>query len=165
VATTVKTTGLQQEIGKRDPFEVAEQEAYLNIARTRARAAAGFAELFRSHGLSEPQYNALRIAGASGTDGVRCDTIAERMVGLDPDVTRLIDRLEKAGLVARARCTRDRRCVYVAATAAGRALLRKLHPKVEALHRAQFGHLSGSELAALNRLLVKARAELPEATR
>ena len=152
-----KPSNLQEEIGKHKPFDLAEQEAYLNLVRTLSHVAGDFAALFRGHGLSEPQYNALRIVGSAGAEGIRSETIRERMVGLDPDVTRLVDRLERSKLVARTRCPVDRRCVYVVATTEGRALLRKLQPRVDALHRAQFGHMSRKDLDALNRLLFHAR--------
>jgi len=156
---------LQEEIGKKQPFEIAEQEAYLNILRTCAHAAREFAVLFREHGLSDPQYNALRIVGSAGDEGIRSETIRERMVGLDSDVTRLVDRLQEARLVERRRCQNDARCVYVTATPSGRALLKRLQPKADALHREQFGHMSRADLDVLNKLLFSARHRASSRTR
>jgi DNA-binding MarR family transcriptional regulator len=156
---------LQEEIGKKQPFEIAEQEAYLNILRTCSHAAREFAVLFRDHGLSDPQYNALRIVGSAGDEGIRSETIRERMVGLDSDVTRLVDRLQEARLVVRRRCQNDARCVYVTATPSGRALLKRVQPKADALHREQFGHMSRADLDVLNRLLFSARSRVSSRTR
>jgi DNA-binding MarR family transcriptional regulator len=87
------------------------------------------------------------------------------MVTQTPDITRLVDRLEAAGLVRRERTEADRRLVLVHVTAAGLTLLARLDEPILALHRAQMEHLSADELAELNRLLVKLRqpAEKPVA--
>ncbi|MCA9297331.1 MAG: MarR family transcriptional regulator, partial [Phycisphaerales bacterium] len=133
---------LQEEIGKKTPFEEPEQEAYLNLLRTHAELHGQFDRLFREHGLSDPQYNALRIVAAAGTGGIHSETIGERMVARMPDTTRLIDRLERAGLVQRTRRADDRRCVLVTITTEGRRRLRAVGKSVTALHRAQLGHLT-----------------------
>jgi DNA-binding MarR family transcriptional regulator len=148
---------LREEIGKRRAFEAPEQEAYLNLARTFSILHAAVARLFKDHGLSDPQYNALRIIVGSGAEGIRSETMGERMIAHDPDTTRLIDRLQKAGLVERRKDPDDRRCVKVIATRSGRALVEKLHEPLLELHRAQLGHLKRTELRQLNDLLFRAR--------
>jgi DNA-binding MarR family transcriptional regulator len=85
------------------------------------------------------------------------DGIASDMVARDPDVTRLVDRLEKAGLVERRRSEDDRRVVLVRITPKGRALLRRLHDPVLALHRKQLAALGRERLRALSDLLAAAR--------
>jgi DNA-binding MarR family transcriptional regulator len=156
------TTTLQHELGKRQPFDAPEQEAFLNLIRTASVLTAAFQRLFRAYKLSESTYNALRILRGSTADaeskGTRtCTQIGEHLVAQVPDVTRLIDRLERLGFAERVRCDKDRRVVHVRITRKGLDVLAKLDEPVLELHRAQLGHLSGSELADLSRLLVKAR--------
>lgn len=150
-------TRLQDELKQTRPFASPEAEAAVNVARTAAVLARGFAELLKPHGLSLPQYNVLRILRGAGAGGLRCGEIGERMIDPDPDVTRLLDRLERAGLVARARSAEDRRVVRARLTAAGRALVDRLDRPMLALHAQQLGHLGRSRLQALSRLLEAAR--------
>lgn len=147
---------LQRELGKKRPFETPEQEAMLNLVRTTDRLALEFERLFKRHAVSSSQYNVLRILRGHGAP-VSCQTVSDEMVTVDPDVTRLVDRLEKAGWARRSRPERDRRVVLVEITPKGLELLRRLDEPVVELHRKQLGHLSRAELAELNRLLVKAR--------
>lgn len=148
---------LQRELRKRNPFDSAEQEAALNVARTHDYLASHFARLFAEHELSGPQYNVLRILRGEGGEGLPSQEIGERMVTRMPDVTRLVDRLEKAGLVERRRIVEDRRVVLVKITGAGLDLLHRLDQPVLELHKELLGHLSPSELSELNRLLARAR--------
>lgn len=155
--TNGHSRNLQHEVGKREPFALLEQEAYLNLARTYSVLGGQLATLFKEHGVSDPQYNALRIIAGAGRDGIRSEEIGDRMVAQDPDTTRLIDRLMKAGFVDRDRDPADRRCVLVKVTAKGRRLLDRLHGKVIAVHEAQFASLSRRDLKQLNDLLFRAR--------
>ena len=151
---------LKDELGKRHPFASAEEEAYLNLLRTVSVLGAGFAGLFKERGLSEATYNILRILrghAAAGADGVPCQTIGEQLVARLPDLTRLVDRLEKGGLVKRSKTPEDRRVVLVGITRRGLDLLKDLDRPVAAANRTMLGHLSRAELTELNRLLVKAR--------
>lgn len=155
-------SALQHELGKRKPFESAEQEAFLNVVRTSSVLGAAFQRLFREYKLSESTYNALRILRGvkddPSTKGVRsCTQIGDHLVARVPDVTRLIDRLEQLGLAERVRCEQDRRVVYVRITRKGSDVLTALDEPVRELHHAQLGHMSRAELAELSRLLVKAR--------
>jgi DNA-binding MarR family transcriptional regulator len=149
---------LQHELHKRLPFELPEQEAYLNLLRSASRLSVEFERLFKSHGLSEPTYNILRILRGAGEAGRMCHELAEHMVAPVPDVTRLIDRLEASGFAARRRCDRDRRVVHVSITEDGRAILARLDQPVLDLHRRQLGHMTADELRTLSDLLAKARA-------
>lgn len=149
--------GLAGEIGKRHPFAHPEEEAFLNVLRTGVLLAGDFALLFKAHDISEPAYNALRILRAAGDGGRACHEIGEHLVARVPDVTRLVDRLEAAGLVMRERSAADRRVVRVRLTPRGLKVVTDLDRPVLTLHKAQLGHLSRGELAELNRLLVKAR--------
>ena len=151
---------LKDEIGKRSPFELIEQEAYLNLLRTMNVLEGDVAALFKPRGLSEATYNALRILRGEmqgGAAGVPCQVIGERLITRVPDVTRLIDRLEEVGLARRACTTQDRRVVLVSITKKGLALLESLDKPLMDLHRRLLKHMTREELTELNRLLVKAR--------
>lgn len=150
------TPSLQQEIGKKQPFDLPEQEAFLNLIRTASFLSADFDALFKKHGLTNAQYNVLRILRGEGTK-MPSLAVAQRLVTRVPDITRLVDRLEAAGLVERERCTKDRRVVYVRITARGLAILEKLDQPVRDLHKSQLGHIPPKDLAALSRLMEAAR--------
>lgn len=153
--------GLRDELRKRRPFESPEQEALLGLWRTSDRFQVQFARLFRTHGLTPSQYNVLRILRGEGKP-LPCLEIADRLITMVPGITGLIDRLEAAGLVARARSDADRRVIHVAIQPAGLELLARLDKPVEELHRALLGHLDPDELAELVRLLDKARRSVAE---
>jgi DNA-binding MarR family transcriptional regulator len=147
---------LAQELGKTQPFASSEQEAFLNLARTYEALASEFDRLFKAHGLSGPQYNALRILRGHA-EPMQVYEIAELMVTPQTDITRLVDRLEQAGFVSRERCGEDRRVVWVTLTATGKNVLKKLDRPVKELHERQFQHFSKRELQTLSQLLFKAR--------
>jgi MarR family transcriptional regulator, 2-MHQ and catechol-resistance regulon repressor len=151
-------SALQDELRKKLPFDSPEQEAFLNLLRTADHGQTAFAELFQEYKLSSPQYNVLRILRGHGKP-VACQDVAAQMISRMPDVTRLLDRLEEADppLVQRRRSEEDRRVVLVSIAPAGLDLLARLDAPVAELHRSLLGHLTRTELAELNRLLVKAR--------
>ena len=154
---------LQTELKKKHGFDSPEQQAYLNLTYTHSLLTAQFAQFFKSHGLSEATYNILRVLRGvrkhpeNGLDAMPCGAIGERLITRVPDVTRLIDRLVKAGLVDRIRGEADRRVVLARITTKGLALLRKLDEPILELHHQTLGHLSKDELKQLNNLLEKAR--------
>ena len=149
---------LQAEIQQRRGFRAVEEEALLNILRTADSLTRAFEEAFKPAGLSATQYNVLRILRGAGTDGLACRQIGERMITHDPDITRLLDRLESRGLVARARDRRDRRVVTTRITASGLRLLDRLDPVVAGLDRALLAHLGRARLRRLIGLLERVRA-------
>lgn len=149
---------LADELRMSRPFQAPEIEAYLNLARTHDQLHAELNDMFKQHGITEQQYNVLRILRGAGETGLPSLEIAQRMVTRVPDITRLVDRMQKAELVARRRCDRDRRVVWVELTPAGRALADALEAPLARFHRDQLGHLSEHELELLNRLLEKARS-------
>ena len=148
---------LQQEIGKQSPFEVREQEAYLNLLRTACSLEAEFDRFFRDHGLSHATYNALRILRGHGPEGAPSQTIGKELITPVPDVTRLVDRLVKAKLAERSRVASDRRVVMVKITKGGLDLLALLDKPVLELHRSQFKHMTPDDVRELNRLAFLAR--------
>lgn len=148
---------LQEEIGKKRPFELPEEEAYLNVLRTAAVLNTPFARLLKSQGLSESTYNVLRILRGVGPDGAACGLIRQRLIAQVPDVTRLIDRLVTLGQVKRDRTERDRRVVLNRITAKGLELLARLDEPLKRLHQSQCRHMAHAELQELSRLLTKIR--------
>ena len=113
-------------------------------------------ELLKAASLSPSQYNILRILRGAGDAGLTCGQVGGRLVRHDPDVTRLMDRLVRRGLVERSREEQDRRIVRSRITAAGLDLLATLDRPVDALHERQFGHMSERRLGALKTLLAEA---------
>src|SRR5882724_4684153 len=130
-----------------------EERVYLSLLRTADRLEGKMAEWLKPHGLSPTQYNALRILRGAGVDGLPCTQVGARMISRDPDITRLVDRLEKRGLVTRSRGTEDRRVVRASITTAGLELLRRLDQPVSAFVRGMMGHLRTERLQALMHLL------------
>jgi DNA-binding MarR family transcriptional regulator len=148
---------LQHAIRQRKPFRSLEAEAFLNIEHTADALLRGMADLLKGADLSPTQYNVLRILRGAGPGGLACGEIADRMVTRDPDITRLLDRLARRGLVDRARDGRDRRVVTTTITREGKDLLGRLDEPVEQLHTRQLSHLGEPSLKKLIDLLEKAR--------
>ena len=150
---------LTDEIKQTGPFRSLEEEAYLNVLRTADALGRALAEMLKAAGLTPTQYNVLRILRGAREDGLACGEIAERMVTRDPDVTRLLDRLESRGLIRRARETGDRRVIRTWITAEGVRLLKSLDGPVATLHERQLGRLGEKRLQALVKVLEEAREE------
>ena len=147
---------LQDELKKRDPFESAEQEALLNILRTSDQFQNLCGKLYREHGLTQSQYNVLRILRGEGKP-MPCQEISQRMIQAVPAMTGLLDRLESQDLVRRVRCETDRRVIYIEPTPKALDLLAKLDEPMRQMYRKLLGHLSQPELKVLSGLLEKAR--------
>ena len=143
--------------GKSRRFDCLEQEAYLSLWRTYDRLRALEDEMFGRHGLTAQQYNALRLLRGVKSEGMQTLTLAGRLISRAPDITRLLDRLEEQGLVARERLSGNRRVVLIRITASGLALLSRLDAEVRESHERQLGHLDRTELRSLIGLLRAAR--------
>jgi DNA-binding MarR family transcriptional regulator len=113
-------------------------------------------QLLRAVDLSGPQYNVLRILRGA-PDGLLCGQIAERMITRDPDITRLLDRLEKRGLIVRLRQKEDRRRILVRIAPEGLELLARLDAPMCQIHRGQLGHLGPARIEELKSLLEACR--------
>ncbi len=148
---------LQQELRMKREFSSPEEELNLNLQRTVGLLSKPVFGLLKAHGLSPAQYNILRILRGQADGRLPCRQIGLRMVTREPDVTRLLDRLEKDGLAQRLRSDADRRVVMISITAAGLRLLASLDEPMRQIHRDSLGHLARAEIRELNRLLVKAR--------
>ncbi len=136
-----------------------EEAAFLDMWRTADLLSAGPARAIKAEHLSLTQYNVLRILRGA-PEGLVCGEIAKRMITRDPDITRLLDRLEKRGLIARRREPADHRRVVTRITSAGLRLLARLDRPVREAHQRQLGHLGPGRLRKLAQLLRLARARL-----
>jgi len=150
-------TKLKDEIKQEKPFPSLEAEVILNLMRTADALNRGVEEILKPAGLSPTQYNVLRILRGAGEHGLCCREAAERMITRDPDITRLVDRLERRGLLERARGSQDRRVVTVRITAAGRKILQDLDEPIAEFNRKRLSHLGKTDLSKLRDLLEAAR--------
>jgi DNA-binding MarR family transcriptional regulator len=149
----------RREIRQRKPFRRIEDEAFVNLQRTADALLQGVAAALKPVGLSPAQYNVLRILRGAGPDGLACRQIGERMITRDPDITRLLDRLEERDLVTRNRDRADRRVITTRITGKGLRILKDLEGPIEQLHVEQLGHLGDQRLRSLIDLLEMARAK------
>ena len=140
-------------------FESPAQEAVLNVFATEAWLSGRLAATFADHGVTPSQFNVLRILRGHRPTPMTCSQIGGRLLDRTPDVTRLLARLERAGLVSRCRATHDRRAVEVSITEAGLAMLDRLDgpARDEIGHAAR--HLSDDEMRTLSGLLERLRQD------
>lgn len=136
-----------------------EEDAFLELLRTTDMLSRGMVHLLKAEDLSSTQYNVLRILRGA-PQGLPCGEIANRMITRDPDVTRLLDRMEKRNLISRCRDEHDRRTVMTRITPEGLDVLARLDEPVQSGHRKQLGHLGRERLRALTELLQAARSEI-----
>ena len=115
-------------------------------------------QLLKASGLTGTQYNVLRILRGAEPEGLPCRGIGDRMISHDPDMTRLLDRMEKRGLITRERRTDDRRVVKTRITPRALRLLKTLDQPIHELHKRQFRHMTAARLKILSRLLEEVRA-------
>jgi DNA-binding MarR family transcriptional regulator len=133
-----------------------EEAVFVDLLRTSDLLTRGVAQVLKPADLSPTQYNVLRILRGA-KEGLPCGEIAKRLITRDPDITRLLDRLEKRGLISRSREPKDRRTVLTRITPEGLELLAGLDEPVRKMHRRQLGHLGPESLRKLAALLQEAR--------
>ena len=156
---------LAQAIGKRHPFELAEEELYVNLLRTVDQLSQRVTKLLGQYDLSESLYNSLRITAGerhSYPDGIPVGLISQRLVCRQPDTTRLVDRLESLGYVERNACELDARRRLIRATDAGLAILKQLQKPLANIHREQFGGLTERKVKSLNSVLDLIRSSMSQ---
>jgi DNA-binding MarR family transcriptional regulator len=140
-------------VSNRKPIPNLEEGAFIAVVRTADYLQRRAAEMFKQHGISPTQYNALRILRGAEAEGLACREVGERMLNHDPDITRLLDRLQSRGLIARSRGLKDRRVIRTRITPAGLDLLRSLDHPVEQFQRQLLGHMGARKVQSLIRLL------------
>jgi DNA-binding MarR family transcriptional regulator len=151
--TRARTSAVQSEIQQSTPFRSTAQEATIALLRTASVVNRSLARVVEPSGLSLAQYNALRIIRGAGTGGIPTLSIRERMIEEGTTITRLLDKLEEAGLIRRERSYPDRRQVLCFVSDAGRALLDDLDPKVNAADEAVVASLDAGQLDRFIELL------------
>jgi DNA-binding MarR family transcriptional regulator len=154
---TKRRTLLQREIKQRRPFRSRGEEAVLALLKTADLLRRFHAGLLAPSGVTPQQYNVLRILRGAEPDALPVLEIADRMIEKTPGITRLLDRLERKGLVTRQRCPGDRRQVLCHITPGGLALLSGLDADVEKADRDFWKELKTKDLTDLVRLLEAAR--------
>src|ERR1700682_5934011 len=145
----------QSKIGRRRAACL-EEAAFLDLLRTCDLLSRGPAQVLKTEDLSATQYSVLGILRGS-PEGLPCGEIGSRMITRDPDITRLLDRLEKRELISRCRETKDRRMVMARITPEGVKLLARLDVPIQEVHRRQLGHLGRERLRGLTELLAACR--------
>ena len=147
---------------KNSPASLApEHAAFVAILKTADALGQEAEQLLKSRGLTGAQYNVLRILRGAGPGALPCSAIGDRMISHDPDMTRLLDRMEKRKLISRERQTDDRRVVLTRITREGLELLKTLDQPVRDLHRRQFRNMAAARLKILARLLEEVRPPEP----
>lgn len=148
---------IQAELKQRKPFRTLEEEAAVSLARTAALLEYAVAEVLERHGLTPAQYNVLRILRGAEPQGLGRNEVRDRLIFKVSDATRLLDRLEDAGLVGRTRGGKDRRVVVARITRKGLDVLAQLDGEIEQFHREKLGHMGDRRLRTLLSLLADAR--------
>ena len=148
---------LKLEIQQSPPFSSPEEEALLNLLRTSDCLQRALQRKIRPWGLTGTQYNVLRILRGAHPEGLPCAAIGDRMIASEPDITRLLARLRRLKLIRQHRDRRDRRVVLTQITESGLELLQTMDPAVRSAPKELLGHIPGSGLAELIRLLELAR--------
>lgn len=143
------------------PFVSLEQEVYLSILRTASELSYAVDQFFRPFDITPSQYNVLRILRGAGTDGLCRNEISERMVTATPDMTRLLDRMEKERWVTRERAEGDRRQVSTHITKSGMELLAKLEKPTRDFVMPLFAGTTISDLKTVLKVNDEIRTKLP----
>ena len=144
---------------KQHPSLPIEDRVFVALQRAADKLAVQVEQVLKSNNLTGAQYNVLRILRGAEPEGLACSSIAERMISHDPDMTRLLDRMEKRRLITRQRQSDDRRVVKTRITSGGLELLKQLDPTVRELHKRQFAHIAAARVGKLAELLDEICAE------
>ena len=160
--TTRRASAVQAEIRQAKPFRSVYQEATVALLRTASVISRANARVLEPYGLSPAQYNALRIIRGAGAGGIPTLAIRERMIEEGTTITRLVDKLEEAGLIRRERSLPDRRQVFCFATDAGRALLDEVNPLIDDLDEVIMADLDEAQIEQLIATLDEIRAASAE---
>ena len=148
---------LAQEIRQTKPFASPGEEAVLNLARTHEFFNQRISEFLKAFQLTPTQYNMLRILRGAGSEGVTCSQACERMITPDPDITRLLDRMEHQGWTQRERSRQDRRVVITRITGKGLELVDRIDAPLEAFTERLLGHIDRGKLLDLIEILESLR--------
>jgi DNA-binding MarR family transcriptional regulator len=142
-----------KELQQSKPFRHLEEEVFLNLQRTADALMQEITDILKPFGLSPTQYNVMRILRGAGDAGITCKEIGARMITRDPDITRLLDRLERRHLVTRNRAKEDRRFVSIHITNEGLSLLKELDDPIAQRQLDLMGHMDKQQLYRMVELL------------
>ena len=151
------TTKLQDEIHQTRPFARKSSEAMVSILRTATVLEHEQNEALRPHGITQTQYNVLRMLQGAGKTGLCGRDVADRLVSRVPDVSRLMDRMEELDLLTRERDSADRRHVTARISAKGRKVLAQSTPALETVEQKRFGGIDNRTVVALVNALARVR--------
>ncbi len=154
---TSRRKSIREELKQTKPFSSVAQEAFLSIQRTADALSQKIEQFLRPWGVSGTQYNVLRILRGTGPQGLCCGEIGERMIAHDPDITRLLGRMEKAGWIERARDSNDRRVVLTHINRRGLELLKQIDKPIEEFTRELGKHISEKRFQELIETLDEVR--------
>ncbi len=146
---------LEEEI-KQKSFQSEYHKLAVNLQFTANWLSALHSMALRPFEISSQQFNVLRILKGQFPNPSSLILIRERMLDKESNASRLIDKLENAGLTKRVQCPNDRRQVEITITEKGSELLEQMNPRVEELKSALTG-LNEEEAGTLNNLLDKLR--------
>ena len=147
------TSKIQDEIKQSKPFKTVASEAHVALLRTADLVAREIAEVLKPYGVSPTQYNVLRILRGAGPSGLACGEIGGRMITQDPDITRLLDRMEKVGWIERTRDSGDRRVVVTRLTKQGKKVIDELEEPLARFERKRLKKVGEKRLRELVELL------------
>jgi len=148
---------LRTELKQKRPFSSLAEETLLNLERTADCFRRDIQQALKPYGLTGTQYNALRILRGALPDGLACSELGQRLVSSDPDITRLLARLLRQGLVQRNRASGDRRVVITKITPSGLSLLETVVPVIDQHVLKSVQHMTKNSLQTLVDLLEEAR--------
>lgn len=153
----IVTITLQEELRQTRPFARKSGEALVAILRTATVLESTQNEVLRPHGITQTQYNVLRILQGAGRDGLCGKEVAERLVSRVPDVSRLLDRMVEMGLVNRERDSDDRRHVTARISVKGKRVLHQATPDLETVEQRLFRGMAASTVETLVTALARIR--------
>ena len=155
-----KKSSLATALKQNRPFVSLEQEVYLSILRTASELSYAADQLFRPFDITSSQYNVLRILRGAGADGLCRNEISERMVTATPDMSRLLDRMERVRWVTRERAEDDRRQVSTYITKSGMKLLEIMERPIREFLARLFHGTAVSDLKTILKVNDQIRAQL-----
>jgi DNA-binding MarR family transcriptional regulator len=152
---------LKDELKKRNPFDLVEQETALSIMRTSDLLGNRFARLFRHHGLTASQYNVLRILRGEGRP-MPCLEVADRMIQVAPAITRVVNQLLELELIVKTQCPQDRRVFHIELNAAAKRLLKKIDKPLLDLHASLLSDVPKKDLRTLIEIMENLRMSVSD---
>lgn len=158
--TSKKKSSLATVLKQNKPFLSLEQEVYLSILRTSSELSYAAEQLFRPFNITPSQYNVLRILRGAGPEGLCRNEISERMVTATPDMSRLLDRMERAGWVTRIRAEDDRRQVSTYITKPGMKVLESLEKPIRDFVARIFDEVATGDLKTILKVNHQIRTQL-----